>query len=100
MKLNNSTFERAEQVSPISEGVAEIRMNIHLERDKPDNTTHVSLKTIRVATVHDDDQRVEPNRPFPSARLPRDTTLGAIRGWPMHYPFYHSRGMVGYHPTQ
>jgi hypothetical protein len=32
---------------------------IHLARDKSDNTTHVSPKTSRVATVHDDDQIVE-----------------------------------------
>jgi hypothetical protein len=78
----------------------EIQINIHLAWDKPDNMTHMSLKTSRVATVHDDDQRVEPDPPYPSARLPHDTTLGAICGWPMHYPFYHPRGMVGYHPTQ
>jgi hypothetical protein len=27
--------------------------------------------------------------PFPSARLPRDTTLGAIRGCSIHYPGIH-----------
>jgi hypothetical protein len=27
--------------------------------------------------------------PRPSARLPRDTTLYAIRGWPVHYPNAH-----------
>jgi hypothetical protein len=99
MKLNNSTFERGEQASPISKGVTEIRISIHLTRDKPNNMTHMSLKTPRVAMVHDNDQRVKTGPPYPSARLPRDTTLGAIRGWPMHYPFYHPRGMVGYHST-
>jgi hypothetical protein len=29
------------QVSPISEGFAEIRINLHLVREKPDNTIHV-----------------------------------------------------------
>jgi hypothetical protein len=42
----------------------------------------------RVATVHDDYQRVELGPPHPSACLPRDTTLWDIRGWPMHYPLY------------
>jgi hypothetical protein len=92
-------FRLSKQASPISEGVAEIRIKIHLARDKPDKTTHVSPKTSRVAIVHNDDQRVEPGPPYPSARLPRDTTIGTIRGWPMHYPFYHPRDMVGYHPT-
>jgi hypothetical protein len=32
--------------------------------------------------------------PHPSARLPRDTTMG-ILGWPMRYPDVHSLGMVG-----
>jgi hypothetical protein len=27
--------------------------------------------------------------PFPSARLPYDTTCWAIRGWPVHYPGIH-----------
>jgi hypothetical protein len=52
-----------------------------------------------VAIVHDDYQRVEPGPPYPSARLPRDTTLRAIRARPMHYPLYHPRGMIGYLPT-
>jgi hypothetical protein len=58
------------------------------------------MKTPRVATIHNDDQRVKPGPPYPSGRLPCDTTLGAIHGWPMRYPFYHLRGMVGYRPTQ
>ena len=42
-----------------------------------------------MATFHND--RVGPIRvpPLPSARLPRDTTLWAIRGWPVHYPGIH-----------
>jgi hypothetical protein len=39
----------------------------------------------RVATVHDDYQRVESGPPYPSAGLPRDTSSG-ICGWPPHYP--------------
>jgi hypothetical protein len=35
---------------------------------------------------HDEYQRVEPGPPYPSAALPRDTSLG-IRGW---HPHYHS----------
>jgi hypothetical protein len=93
-------FGLGEQASPISEGVAEIWINIHLASDKPDNTTHVSPKTSRVATVYDNDQRVKPGPHYPSKRLPRDTALRAIRGWPMHYPFYYPRGIVGYRPTQ
>jgi hypothetical protein len=53
-----------------------------------------------VTIVNDDYHRVEPGPPYPSARLLRDTTLGAIRWWPMNYPFYHPRGIVGYRPTQ
>jgi hypothetical protein len=39
------------------------------------------MKTPRVATVHNDYQRVEPGPPYPSASLSRDTSTG-IRGWP------------------
>jgi hypothetical protein len=35
-------FEHSEQASPISEGVTEIRINSHLARYQPGNTTHVS----------------------------------------------------------
>jgi hypothetical protein len=61
------------------------------------------MNTSQVATVHDDYQRVEPGPPHPSARLPRDTTLGYLwvactlsllprRAIPV--------GVVGCHPTQ
>jgi hypothetical protein len=53
-------FRHNDQASPISEGIVKIRISIHLSRDKPDNTTHMSLKTPRVTIVHDDYQRVEP----------------------------------------
>jgi hypothetical protein len=52
-----------------------------------------------MATVHNDDQRVEPDPPYSSARLPRDVSMG-IRGWPIHCPNLHPGGMVGYDPTQ
>jgi hypothetical protein len=38
--------------------------------------------------------------PFPSERLPHDTILGAIRGWPIHYPVYTIVGVMRYRPTQ
>jgi hypothetical protein len=47
--------------------------------------THVSHEGTRVATVHDDYQRVEPGPPYHIAGLPRDTLMG-IYGWPPHYP--------------
>jgi hypothetical protein len=80
--------------SPISEGVAEIRIVYTLQGIKPNNTTHV---------VHEDttsdhsswrDQGDDPGPPHPSARLPRDTVTG-IRGWPMYYPDVHLLDMVG-----
>jgi hypothetical protein len=54
---------------------------------------------LHVATVHDDDQRVELGPCYPSACLPHDTSLG--------YPLvaytlsliHHGR-MVAYRPTQ
>jgi hypothetical protein len=44
-----------------------------------------ATKAVRVATVRDNDQRVDRVAPFPSARFPRDTTHWAIRGCPIHY---------------
>jgi hypothetical protein len=58
-----------------------------------------ATKAQRVATVHDDYQRVELGPPYPSADLPHDTTAG-IHGWPPHYPSVHSLSTVGCHPTQ
>jgi hypothetical protein len=51
-----------------------------------------------VAIVRDDDQGVEPDPPYPSARLPCDVSTG-IRGWPIHYPDLDTVVVVGYHPT-
>jgi hypothetical protein len=93
----NTTIEP----SLISEGVTEIRIN-----SQPCNginliTQHTrARRAAQVATVHDDYQRIEPDPPYSSAHLPRDITHWAIRGWHMHHPFYHIRGMVGYRPTQ
>jgi hypothetical protein len=51
------------------------------------------MKTPRVTTVHDDYQRVEPGPSYPSAGLPRDTSMG-IRGWLAQYPSIHLLNMV------
>jgi hypothetical protein len=40
-----TTFVHGDQASPISMSVTDIRINIHLARDKPDNMTHVCPKT-------------------------------------------------------
>jgi hypothetical protein len=45
-------FGHSDQASPISEGVVEIRINIHLAKDKPDNMTHMSNEDPRVAIIH------------------------------------------------
>jgi hypothetical protein len=50
--------------------------------------THVSHEGTTSSHSSQRDQRVKPDPPYPSARLPCDTTLGAIRGWPMHYSLY------------
>jgi hypothetical protein len=92
-------FGHSNQASPISKGITEIRINIHLASDKPHSMTHVSLKTPRVATVHDDYQRVESGPPYPSEGLPCDTSTG-IHGCPPHYPSIHLLSMVGCRPTQ
>jgi hypothetical protein len=76
------------QVSLMSESVVETRVNLNIARLPPDNMTHVSHEDPRVAIVRDDDQRVKTGPPYPSVRLPHDTTLWAIHGWPMHYPLY------------
>jgi hypothetical protein len=57
------------------------------------------MKTLRVTTIHDDYQGVEPSAPHPSVGLPRDTSTG-IRGWPPHYPSLYLLGMVGCRSTQ
>jgi hypothetical protein len=74
-----------EQASPISEGVVEIQINITLQGNNLSTRHTWATQAPRVATIHDDYQRVKSGPPYPSAGLPRDTSLG-IRGWPPHYP--------------
>jgi hypothetical protein len=57
------------------------------------------MKAPRVATVHDDYQRVETGPLDPSAGLPRDTLMG-IRGWLPHYPSVHPLSTMECRPTQ
>jgi hypothetical protein len=52
-----------------------------------------------VAIVRDDNQRVELSPPYPSACLPRDTSLGYP--WVSHtLSLMHPGSMVGYYPTR
>jgi hypothetical protein len=81
-------FELSEQASPISEGVAEIRIVYTLHAIKPDNTTLESHEDTTSFNSSWRDQGYDPGPPHPSARLPRDTSIG-IRGWGMHYPGIH-----------
>jgi hypothetical protein len=61
--------------------------------------THTSHEDPRVATVQDNDQRVELGPLYPSACLPRDTSQGYP--WVVHtLSLIHLRGMVGYRLTQ
>jgi hypothetical protein len=78
-----------EQASPMTEGVAEIRINIHMW----------AMKAPWVAMVHDDYQRIKLDPPYPSVGLPRDTAM-SIRECPPHYPIVHPLNMVGCRPTQ
>jgi hypothetical protein len=100
MKLIILRFNTAIKPSPLSKGVMEIQINNQPCKGIKLTTCYTrAWRAPRVAIVHDDYQRVEPGPPYPSARLPRDTTLRAIRARPMHYPLYHPRGMIGYLPT-
>jgi hypothetical protein len=78
-------FEHSEQASPISEGVAEIQINITLQGINL-NTWHMwATKATWVATFRDDYQRVEPGPPDPSAVFHMKTSTGSL--WvPEHYP--------------
>jgi hypothetical protein len=58
-----------------------------------------AMKASRVATVHDNYQRVEPGPLYPSVGIPCDTSMG-ICGWPPHYLTIHPLSIVGCHPTQ
>jgi hypothetical protein len=59
-----------------------------------------AMKATRVATFHDDYQRVRTKSyltPVPSSRWKPHRV---VRGWPEHYLFYHPWSEVRYHPTQ
>jgi hypothetical protein len=45
-------------------------------------------QTLRMATIHNDNQGNDPGSPHPSARLPCNVSTD-IRGWPIHYPGLH-----------
>jgi hypothetical protein len=54
--------------------------------------------TLRMTTVHNDDQRDDPGPPHPSARLPRDFLDGQSVGGPYTIPVPRraiTAGMVG-----
>jgi hypothetical protein len=76
--------DSSEQASPISEGVVKIWINITLQDNNLTIRHTWATQAPRVTTVHDDNQRVEPDPSYPSAGLPRDTSSG-IRGWLPHY---------------
>jgi hypothetical protein len=82
------------KTSPISEGVAEIRIIYTFQGIKCDNMTHVVHEDTTSGHSSRRDQGDDPGLPHLSARLPRDTMAG-IRGWPMHYPIVYSLDMVG-----
>jgi hypothetical protein len=73
------------QASLISEGVAEIWINITLQANNLTIWHMWATQAPLMAIVHDDYKKVEPDPPYPSASLPRDTSPG-IRGCPLHYP--------------
>jgi hypothetical protein len=59
-------FRCGEQASPISEGVAETQISIQLARENMTTQHTWARRAPRVATVHDDYQRVKPGPPYPS----------------------------------
>jgi hypothetical protein len=89
MNIMEFTLLRLDTVtksSPISEGVTEIWINIHLARENK-ATWHMwglldPTKRPQFATMIKESGRVSL---FSSACLPRDTTHWAIRGCPVHY---------------
>jgi hypothetical protein len=81
-------FEHSDQASLISESVTEIQITIQPCKGINLTTRHMwFLKIARVAIVHNDYQSVKLNLSYPTACLPRDTSVG-IYGWPTHYPLY------------
>jgi hypothetical protein len=92
MKVELLRDDSHKQESLISESVVAIWTNLHIAREQHDTCT--VMKTPRVVTVRDNDQRDDPGLPHPSACLPRDVSTG-IHGWLVHYPNVHPGGMVG-----
>jgi hypothetical protein len=68
--------------SLIYESVTENRIIYTLQEETWQHDTRTAMKTPRVATVHDNDQRDDLGLPHPSARLPRDTSSGYL--WVAH----------------
>jgi hypothetical protein len=92
-------FRHSEQASPISEGVAEIRINITFQGINLATRHMWATKATRVATFHDDYQRVELGRPYPSAVFHVKTSMGSP--WVAQtLSQYHPWSTVGCRPTQ
>jgi hypothetical protein len=85
MKVELLRFDSTSKLHPYPRVSWRFESIIHFVRDKPNNMTHVSLKTPRVTTIHNDYQKVEPGPPYPSAGFQRNSSTG-IHGWPPHYP--------------
>jgi hypothetical protein len=75
----------SEQASPISEGAAEIQINIILQGTNLTTRHTWVTQAPWVVTVHDDYQRVESGPPYHSAGFLHDTSMD-IRGWPHTIP--------------
>jgi hypothetical protein len=100
LKVTLLRNDRNKQESLIFESVAAIRIKFKHCKGNHLTTRHAWVtKTPWVTTIYDDYQGVKPGPPYPSACIPRDTSMG-IRGCPTHYPNVHPGGMVGYRPTQ
>jgi hypothetical protein len=88
MKVELLCLGAANKPSPISEGVAEIRINSQHCKGINLTTRHTEARRAqRVTTVHD----AVKEKIRPGGRMPRWTH----RGWHMHYPIIHPLGMVG-----
>jgi hypothetical protein len=84
MKVELLRLDSVIKPSPISKGVAEIRIIYTLQGIKPDNMTLESHEDSTSGNSSQRDQGDDPGPLHPSARLPRDTSTG-IRGCPMYY---------------
>jgi hypothetical protein len=92
-------FEHSEQASCISEGVAEIWINITLQGINLATRHKWTMKASRVATFRDDYQRVEPGSPYPSVIFHAKTSSGSLWvAWTLSQ--CHPWSTVGCHPTQ